>query len=66
MIQGSSRLGFLLETAQAVAVLGKSSRQDFDGHVPSQDSIASAIDFAHSAGTDGRNDLVGPQFRTRA
>ena len=61
MVQGSGGAGFLGETLQAVLVSGERGGQNLDGDGAVEAGVAGAIDFAHSAGSDGRKDFVGTE-----
>jgi len=47
---------------EAVAIVGQRMREDFDGDVALQPGVARAVDFAHAACAQERNDLVGAEF----
>src|SRR5262245_65501878 len=49
---------FLLEAAQPVGVMGERSGQNFDRHLAPQPLIARAIDDAHPATPEQRQDFV--------
>jgi hypothetical protein len=59
MIQRGDGAGFALEALAALRVGGKIRGKDFDGDVAAEARIARAIDFAHTAGAEGRDDFVG-------
>jgi len=59
MIQGGSGLGFLLKAAKTVGIARPVLGKHFDRHVAFQCGIAGAIDFAHAARAQGRDDLIG-------
>ena len=59
MIERGDGAGFLLETPQAVGIGGEGGGQNLDGDVASQALIAGAVNFAHSASSDERNEFVG-------
>ena len=50
-----------LETFAEFRIAGKMVRQDFDGDIAVQSRIAGAVNFAHPAGSSGRDDLVRAQ-----
>jgi len=56
--------GFALEALFQIRAGKKMLPQDLDRHVAPQPGIARAIDFAHSARTEQRLDLVRPQLRS--
>jgi hypothetical protein len=59
VIERCDRARFLLETPQAFGVAGKRFGQNFEGYFAAETRVAGAINFAHSAGADGRDDFVG-------
>ena len=59
MIEGAGRSRLLLESFQPVGICREGRRQDFDGDVPVELGVAGAIDLAHAAGAELRDDLVG-------
>ena len=61
---GGARL--LLEAAQAIGVGGERGGQDLDRHVAPEPRIARAIDLAHAAGAERRDDLVRAEADTRS
>ena len=58
MIQRREHFGFALKPGEALRVGGKCRRQDFDRDVALQFGICRAVDLAHAAGADGRDDFV--------
>src|SRR5215468_3440418 len=63
MIQGSGRLGLLLEALQPVGVLRERRRQHLDRDVALQTLVARPVDLTHPACAERRGDLVGPELR---
>src|SRR5262245_58322078 len=61
MIQGREDFGLALESRQPLVIAGDVGRQDFDRDVALQLRIARSIDFAHSAGAEGRDYFVGTE-----
>ena len=61
MVQRRGGAGFLLESMEAVGVGGERDGQDLDRHVTTQPRIARAIDLAHAAGADDRDDFIGAE-----
>ncbi len=59
MIERGNGTRFLLKTPQAVGIGGEGSGQNLDGDIASQALIACAVNFAHTAGADQRNEFVG-------
>lgn len=58
MIELPGRPRFLLETPQPVGVSGISDRQRFDSHFAVQPRVPSAIDLAHTAFAEQRQNLI--------
>ena len=58
VIQTCERLGFALETFQALWVRGEVLGQDFDRHVAIQTRVARSIHLAHRARAEWSADLV--------
>src|SRR5439155_809261 len=65
MIQRRQHLGFALEAGHALGVGGEVGEQDFERDVAVQARVASAIDFAHAARAEQRDDLVRADFCAR-
>jgi hypothetical protein len=51
MTEGSGSAGLLLETAQAILIMGKRGFEYLEGHIPPQPLIAGAIYFPHPSRT---------------
>ncbi len=49
MVQDARGARFLLEAAEAVAVVGESRRQDLDRDVAGEPRVAGAVDLAHAS-----------------
>jgi eukaryotic-like serine/threonine-protein kinase len=64
VIQRREQLRFTTEPRRALAVVSEGLGQDLEPDVAPELRIANAIDFAHRAGAEGGNDVVGPQART--
>jgi len=58
MIERGQQLRFAREPRDAVGVVAKSLRQDFDRHLAAQTRIMRAIDLPHSSGTEHGDDFV--------
>ncbi len=58
MVEGSERLGFARETCEPFDVACEEIRQDFDRDVAIEPGIARPVHFAHSSGSEDREDLV--------
>src|SRR5262245_32459271 len=58
MVQSSCGTGFLLEAMQPLLIVGKCRRQHFDSDITAETSISSAINFAHPARAERRDDFV--------
>src|SRR5271165_3572241 len=63
MVQRGSRPSFLLEAAQTIWVGTERGGKDLDGDVAPEPGVASAKDFAHSAGPSGEVISYGPKRR---
>ena len=61
MIERGQRLGFTLEARETVRIGGEQLRQDLQRDVTAQPRVAGSIDFAHPAGADGAEDLIGAE-----
>ncbi|MNC94504.1 hypothetical protein D3C83_113750 [compost metagenome] len=59
-----ARLAF--EADDGVAVRRDRRRQDFDRDRAAKAKVAGAIDLAHAAGADRRDDLIGADARARS
>src|SRR5215467_16328066 len=66
MIQAGDSLGFTLEALLAYRIAGHFARKDFDSNVAVQPRVACAVYFTHSASTQRRQNLVGPQVCARS
>ena len=62
MIERRSRVCFLIETAETIAVLGEPFREHFDGDLSTQARVFSQIHFAHSALANLRADFIAAEF----
>ena len=60
MIQRREHLRLAAEPRQPIGVAGHARRQDLHGHVAAQPRIAGAIDLAHPAAAQQRDDLIRP------
>ena len=58
VVQLPGRACFFFEPAQPVGAIGQRCRQDLDRDVAGEAGVARAIDLAHAAGADRRDDLV--------
>ena len=61
MVQRGERLRFALEARQPLGIGGEAVRQDLDRDVAIELRVARAIDLAHAAGANDRDDLVGAE-----
>ena len=61
MIQGGEDLRLAPEPAHALDVLSESGGKDLDRDVTPELRIVRAEDFAHASGSDGCEDLIGPE-----
>ena len=60
MVQGSGGECLLLKTAEAVGVKGHCLRQNLDRHFTFEARVPGAIDLAHAARAQQRNNLIRP------
>jgi hypothetical protein len=58
MVQRGEDFGFTLKSRETFGIGGERLGQDLDRHVALQPHVARAINLAHTAGADGRKDLV--------
>ena len=65
MIERREHARLTLEAHQAVGVGGDRRRDDLDRDVAAQPRVARAIDLAHPAGTDQRDDVMAADPRSR-
>ena len=56
------RAGLAVEPVKAVGVVGGRVGQELQGDLPAQARVAGAVDLAHAALAEGRNDLVGSEL----
>ena len=63
MVQRRENLRFPFETAEPIGVVGKGGGQYLDRDVAIEPGIARAIDLAHAAGAEGREDFIGTEAR---
>ena len=66
MIQRGDGSRLLLEAAKPIRIRGEGGGEDLEGYVAEEASVARAVNLAHPAGTDERNDLVGTELRLRS
>src|SRR5208282_3571289 len=55
---------FLFQPLAKLHILGKAFGQNLDSDNAAQAAVTSAVNFAHAAGTEWRNNCVGPEFCT--
>ena len=58
MVQAGDRLRFTLEARSPDRVVGDAWREDLDGDVAVQPGVARAVDLAHAARADERDDFI--------
>ena len=58
VVEGREELSFALKLRDALRVVAKRLRQDFDRDLTTQLGVAGPIDFAHAAGADRGGNLV--------
>ncbi len=61
MIERRQEIGFAREARQALGIAGEERRQNLERDVARQLAVAGAVDFAHPAGADQGDDLVGAE-----
>jgi|HubBroStandDraft_5_1064220.scaffolds.fasta_scaffold125148_2 hypothetical protein len=61
MVEGGQYFGFALKARETLGILGECGRDYLDRYIAVQLGVACAIDFAHPACTDRREDFVGSQ-----
>ena len=64
MIQRSEKLRFPLESCEPFVIVGEFFGKNFDRDVALELRVARAIDLAHTAFSDWRDDLVGAEARS--
>ena len=57
VIEGREDLRLALEAGDPGGVVRHGRRQHFDGDVPAEFDVTCSVHFAHSAGTDARDDF---------
>ena len=62
VIEAGDGFGFALEALFARRIGGEMGRENFDSHGSVEACVAGAIDFAHAAGAEGREDFVGAEL----
>ena len=58
MVQRGEDFRFAIEASEAVGVVGEGPGENFDGGVAVELGVAGAVDFAHAARAQGREDSV--------
>ena len=58
MVQGGSRLGFLLEAMQTISIVGDTGWEDFDRDSAIEAGIERAVYLTHAACTERTDDLI--------
>ena len=61
MIERGEDLRLALEAGEAVGIGGEGRWQELEGDVAVEPRVARAVDLAHAAGADCRDDLVWAQ-----
>ena len=61
VIEGADRLGLALEALAPIGVRRRFVREDLDGDGAIEPAVLRAIDLAHAAGAEGRDDFVGAE-----
>jgi hypothetical protein len=65
VVQRGEDFGFAGEAGEAFGVAGELGWEELDGYFAIESGVAGAPDFAHAAGADGAEDLIGADFRAR-
>ena len=65
VIERGGRFRFLLESPQAVLILGHLRRKDLDRHLTVQPAVLAKVNFTHAAGADLFADHVMSKFSAR-
>jgi hypothetical protein len=65
MVQGGEDFGFALESRQALEISPDGLGQDLNRDLPLETGVRGAIDLAHPASAERRDDVVGAQASTR-
>lgn len=65
VVESGRGLRLQLEAMETSSIARPLVRQNFDGHVAFERSVARTIDFAHAARSQGRDDLIAMQPRAR-
>jgi hypothetical protein len=65
VVQCGHGAGFLFEARAAAGVAGKIGGQNLDCHFAAQARIARAVDFAHRAGAEARQNFIRAQAGCR-
>ena len=60
VVERAGRLGLVLEAAQPLGVLGEVGVDDLERHIAREPLVARAVDLAHAALAEERDDLVRP------
>ena len=61
MIERGEQLRFALEPRETIRVADEGVGQHLDRDVAAQLGVARAIDLAHAAGAERRDDFIGPE-----
>ena len=59
MVQGGQCLGFALEAGEIIGVVGKGTGKDFNGDIAVEFVVARALNLAHAAFSERRENFVG-------
>jgi hypothetical protein len=65
MVQRGEDLGFSTEAREAFGIVREALRKDLQGDIPPEFRVPGAVDFAHPAGADERDEVVGAEARPR-
>jgi hypothetical protein len=62
VVERRQELWFSLESRHALYVTGKDCRQDFNGDIAIQATVACAMHLTHAARTERRLNFIWPKF----
>jgi hypothetical protein len=65
MIEGGDGLCLALEAFEALGIAGKDIRKNLQGDFTTELRVPGAVDLAHAAHADQRDDFVRPQATAR-
>ncbi len=63
VVEGGEHLRFAAEAREPIRIARDGRDQNLDGHVAIELRVAGAIDLAHAAGAEQRDDVIGAELR---